>query len=88
MADSMVGMKWAMDKELGNELIYEINRIGNNINQIAYNTNVKAFASNPDWKQLKEEYFKLLELIGKFPFLNEEDREKWQQQIFMLLPKQ
>ena len=88
IADSIVGRQWTMDKDIGKQLLYELNRIGNNINQIAYNTNVKAFASHHDWMQLKDDYFKLLELIGKFPFLDEEGRAAWQQQIFTLLQKQ
>lgn len=84
----MVGRQWTMDKEQGKNLIYELNRIGNNINQIAYNTNAKTFAAHSDWQELKEDYFKLLELIGKFPFLDKEAQEEWQQQIFTLLRKQ
>lgn len=84
----MVGRQWTMDKEQGKKLLYELNKIGNNINQIAYNTNAKTFASHSDWEELKDNYFKLLELIGWFPFLDKEAQEEWQQQIFMLLHKQ
>ena len=87
-ADSLVGRRWSMDKEQGKQLLYELNRIGNNINQIAYNTNAKTFAAHSDWAELYDCYFKLLELIGKFPFLEDKEaREEWQQRIYTLLPK-
>lgn len=87
VAASIVGRHFTMDKEQGQKLLYELNRIGNNINQIAYNTNAKTFASHSDWEELKREYMKLLVLIGEFPFLDKEAHEEWQQQIFTLLPK-
>lgn len=83
----MVGRQWSMDKEQGKKLLYELNRIGNNINQIAYNTNAKLFAANSDWEELHQLYLQLLELLGEFPFLEEGAREEWQQRISMLLPK-
>lgn len=39
LAESLSGKQWHMDREQAKELIYEVNRIGNNVNQIAYNTN-------------------------------------------------
>lgn len=88
MAGGLIGRQWTMDKEQGERLIYEMNRIGNNINQIAYNTNAKTYAANSDWAELKREFIKLLDMIGEIPFLSEEAREEWQQRIFTLLPKQ
>ena len=88
MAESIVGRHWTMDKEQGKELLFELNRIGNNINQIAYNTNAKTFAANPDWAELKENYFKLLGLIGKLPFLEKEAQEEWLIHIYTLLQQQ
>ena len=88
MAAGITGRHWTMDKEQGMQIIYEINKIGTNINQIAYNTNAKTFAAHADWEELRENYFKLLRLIGRFPFLDKEAQEEWQQQIFTLLPKQ
>lgn len=38
--------QWHMDREQEKQLIYEVNRIGNNVNQIAYNTNAVRFSSN------------------------------------------
>lgn len=44
------------------KVAYELNRIGNNINQIAYQANSKCEVSKNDFYRLKEEYDKLLEL--------------------------
>ena len=63
-----------MERDQADHLVYEINRIGNNINQIAYNTNAKLYADNPDWAELKREFFNLLDMIGEIPFLEENDR--------------
>ena len=79
---------FSMDKEQANKLLYELNRIGNNINQIAYNTNAKTFAAKGDWVELKKNYFKLLELVGTLPFLDKEAQEEWLTQVYTLLPKQ
>lgn len=43
-------------------LIYEINRIGNNINQIAYNSNLKKSTGREEIHALKEQYETLLSL--------------------------
>ena len=88
MAGSISGRQWTMNEEQGKKLLYEINRIGNNINQIAYNTNAKAFASHADWEALKEKYYELLNLLGAIPFLSKEAQEEWQLQAYMLLQKQ
>lgn len=87
LAESIGGRHCTMDKEQGKQLLYELNRIGNNINQIAYNTNAKSFATHADWAELKSCYEELLVLIGQFPFLDKEAQEEWQRQIFTLLPK-
>ena len=47
-------------------LAYELNRIGNNVNQIAYQANSKCAVSKTDFDSLKEEYDRLLNL-----YLNE-----------------
>lgn len=88
MYGNVVGRFFTMDKEQGKQLLYEINRIGNNINQIAYNTNAKMYAGNSDWQELRNNYFELLALLGKIPFMNEGVQEEWQQQISTLLHKQ
>ena len=58
--------QWHMDRDQAKQLIYEVNRIGNNINQIAYNTNVVRFSSNKDWGELQTKYFELMTLFCQF----------------------
>ena len=43
-------------------LLYEINRIGNNINQIAYNSNLKKSTGREEIYSLREQYENLLSL--------------------------
>lgn len=85
MYGGIVGRFFTMDKEQGKQLLYEINRIGNNINQIAYNTNAKMYAGNSDWQELRNNYFKLLAVLGKIPFLDEKTMEEWQRKISALI---
>lgn len=87
VAGSVSGRQWTMDKEQGKQLLYEVNKIGNNINQIAYNTNVKAYAAHPDWEALKENYDKLLGLLAEIPFVDKEKKEEWQQRASILSNK-
>lgn len=77
-----------MDKSIGKEFLYEINRIGNNINQIAYNTNYQRFAGQKDWEALEKSYYELLALLGEIPFLQKDKTEEWTQHVSMLLQKQ
>lgn len=88
LSESIMGRHWTMDKEQGKQIIYELNRIGNNINQIAYNTNAKTFAANPDWAELKKNFLELLGLVGKLPFLEKEAQEEWLIHIYTLLQQQ
>lgn len=44
------------------KLLYEINRIGNNINQIAYNANLKKSTGKEEINGLREQYSVLLAL--------------------------
>lgn len=46
------------------KLLYEINRIGNNINQIAYNSNLKKSTGREEIKELSEKYDSLLQLYS------------------------
>lgn len=85
MYGGIVGRFFTMDKEQGKQLLYEINRIGNNINQIAYNTNAKMYAGNSDWQELRKNYFELLAVLGKIPFLDEKTMEEWQRKISALI---
>lgn len=78
---------YALKEEDNRKLIYELNKIGNNINQIAYNTNVKSHTSNAEMQSLKKYYFQLLKMIGELPFMDEVIREEWQRQVFALIPK-
>lgn len=45
-----------------NKLTYELNRIGNNINQLAYQANLRCGVTKNDFLKLREEYDSLLEL--------------------------
>lgn len=85
LAESIFGRHFVMDKEQGKQLLFEINKIGNNINQIAYNTNAKAFASHTDWQRLQGKYFDLLTLLGQIPFLTKAEQEEWKKRAFDLL---
>lgn len=66
LAESLAGKQWHMDGDQAKQLIYEVNRIGNNVNQIAYNTNVVRFSSNKDWGELQAKYFELMTLFFQF----------------------
>lgn len=57
------------------KLLYEINRIGNNINQIAYNSNLKKSTGKEEIKALSESYDSLLQLYSD-TFLYPEREEK------------
>lgn len=52
-----------IDEDMIADLIREINYIGNNINQIAYNTNVLYYTSLEDLKMAKEEAMKVSRLL-------------------------
>lgn len=82
---AITGRQWSIDKEQGKELLYEVNKIGNNVNQIAYRVNVKKYTSKTDLEDLENNFIDLLKLMGDFPFLEEGAKEKWQQQLFTLL---
>lgn len=66
LAESLSGKQWHMDRDQAKQLIYEVNRIGNNVNQIAYNTNAVRFSSNKDWGELQTKYFELMTLFCQF----------------------
>ena len=78
---ALLGRQWTMNEEQGRQLIYEINRIGNNLNQIAYNTNIRQYAVNEDWEKVKENYFEFLTLFGKIPFLKEREQAEWKEMV-------
>lgn len=59
---SSVGSKSILTDEKFNRLLYEINRIGNNINQIAYNANLKKSTGREEIYGLREQYSSLLSL--------------------------
>lgn len=51
------------DKEDTEKLIYELNRIGNNVNQIAYQANQRKYVSDEQFQSL---YSAFLDLLGQF----------------------
>lgn len=85
---SIVGQHPVIDKETGEKLLFEINRIGNNINQIAYNTNAKKYTSGVDWREIKKDAFDILELVGALIDMDRSEWEEWQQRAYTLLQEQ
>ena len=57
------------------KLLYEINRIGNNINQIAYNSNLIKPTGREEIKNLKEQYENLLQLYTDTFVFNGEEKD-------------
>lgn len=57
-----------MDKEDLKKFLYELNRIGNNINQIAYNTNAKKSTDKEDMISLIQEFKEFQKLYKKFAY--------------------
>ena len=57
------------------KLLYEINRIGNNINQIAYNSNLVKSTGKVEIEGLKKQYENLLQLYTD-TFLFQGDEEE------------
>jgi len=50
-------------REESQKFIYELNRIGNNINQIAYRVNAKAAVDSNDFNNLRDEFVRYLGLF-------------------------
>jgi len=57
-----------MDMDDLKKWLYELNRIGNNINQVAYKVNANAMVSENNFKNLQEEYINLLTLFEDIAF--------------------
>ena len=87
MAGSVSGQHPVLDKEQGAKLLYEVNKIGQNINQIAYNTNSKSFATINDWKQVKKECMEILGLLGELVDMDRELMDEWRLRIYTQLRK-
>ena len=58
------------------KMLYEMNRIGNNINQIAYNSNLKKSTGKEEIKALSESYDSLLQLYSDTFLYPESEGEK------------
>lgn len=58
------------------KMLYEINRIGNNINQIAYNANLKKSTGKEEIEELREQYSVLLSLYEDTFLYPESENEK------------
>lgn len=56
------------------KLLYEINRIGNNINQIAYNSNLVKSTGKEEIESLKKQYDSLLQLYTDTFLFQEEEK--------------
>lgn len=87
LAESLTGKQWHMDRDQAKQLIYEVNRIGNNVNQIAYNTNAVRFSSNKDWGELQTKYFELMTLFCQFALRENGEEKLWYKKILELMPK-
>lgn len=87
MAGSVSGQHPVLDKEQGAKLLYEVNKIGQNINQIAFNTNSKSFASSNDWKEVKKECLEILSLLGDLVDMDKEVMDEWRLRIYTQLHK-
>lgn len=84
----VIGQHPVIDKEQGRELLYEVNRIGNNINQIAYRSNARKFATDDDWREVRKECMGILLLLGKLIHMDRSEFEEWQQLIYTQLREQ
>ena len=60
------------------KLLYELNKIGSNLNQIAYNVNVQKSMRASDFERLKNNYSELIRLMAKLPYLAKDAAEEWQ----------
>ena len=78
LAESLTGKQWHMDRDQAKQLIYEVNRIGNNVNQIAY---------NKDWGELQTKYFELMTLFCQFALRENGEEKLWYKKILELMPK-
>lgn len=85
VAREIKGIHWTMDREQGQQIINAINRIANDIRLIVYNSHITGASLPDDWNELKTCYFKLLNLLGELPFLEESQREWWAIQATQLL---
>lgn len=84
---SIVGQHPVIDKATGEKLLYEVNRIGNNINQIAYNTNAKKYATDIDWREIKNEVFLILELLGGLIDMDRDEFVEWENSVIQCIRK-
>lgn len=85
---AITGRQLVIDEEQGERITYELNRIGNNINQIAYAANVQKYMTSDNWQELIKDFKELIMLLGEIPFIDEEGKSSWQQRASMLLNKQ
>ena len=85
---SIVGQQPVIDKATGEKLLYEVNRIGNNINQIAYNTNAKRYATGIDWREIKNNAFDILVLLGALVDMDRDEFVEWEAEVLEFIRKQ
>ena len=78
---------WTMAKEVGEDLVREVNEIGNSVNKIAYYVDEKTFVEYSDFMALKESYLKLLDCIGELPFLTHGEVKEWRTLTYTLSRK-
>lgn len=84
---SIVGQHPVIDKATGEKLLYEVNRIGNNINQITYNTNARMYTSDLDWREIKNEAFLILELLGSLIDMDRDEFVEWENSVLQCIRK-
>lgn len=84
---NIIGQHPVMDKQLSRELLYEVNRIGNNINQIAYNTNARRSVCMNDYMEIKSDCMEILLLLGSLVHMERNEFEEWQASVIQCIRK-
>lgn len=84
---SIVGQHPVIDKATGEKLLYEVNRIGNNINQIAYNTNLRKLTYPIDYQSIKAECFEILVLLGALIDMDRDEFVEWEAEVIKFIRK-
>ena len=84
---NIIGQHPIMEKSQGRKLLYEVNRIGNNINQIAYNSNSKRSTTNLEWKAVRAECLEILCLLGSMVHMERDELDEWQSRVRQCVEK-
>ena len=66
IVDGNASVNTTFSREDTRQVLYELNRIGNNINQIAYKVNAKGTVDADDLENLRQEFLEYLDSFAKF----------------------